>query len=259
MTGAYPLDVDSDGITDLAVLRHGENVLLRGLGRLPLRARERGAGTSTAGAPGPRPSAPRGRTGEDLPTLAFGNYLVPDETRRTIECDESLLVRPDGEPLRRPDHARAGLLHAVDAVQRLGSLGPSRPAGVERPPLLPRRIGAAVADRAGADPRLYTEAEGWQTSAHLRHGHRQPRPDRRRPARRSTSPARPTTSSRPSPNRERGADTTRTSPWPAARPPTGRTPVTTHPGRRRRGIPSSATSTTTASSTCSSPRATSRP
>jgi enediyne biosynthesis protein E4 len=32
VTGAYPLDVDSDGNLDLAVLRVGENVLLRGLG-----------------------------------------------------------------------------------------------------------------------------------------------------------------------------------------------------------------------------------
>ena len=32
VTGAYPIDFDGDGITDLAVLRNGENVLLRGLG-----------------------------------------------------------------------------------------------------------------------------------------------------------------------------------------------------------------------------------
>ena len=32
MTGAYPLDIDGDGTVDLAVLRIGENVLLRGLG-----------------------------------------------------------------------------------------------------------------------------------------------------------------------------------------------------------------------------------
>ncbi len=32
VTGAYPLDIDGDGLTDLAVLRAGENVLLRGLG-----------------------------------------------------------------------------------------------------------------------------------------------------------------------------------------------------------------------------------
>ena len=32
VTGAYPLDIDGDGQVDLAVLRVGENVLLRGLG-----------------------------------------------------------------------------------------------------------------------------------------------------------------------------------------------------------------------------------
>ena len=32
VTGAYPLDVDSDGITDLVLLRVGENVVMRGLG-----------------------------------------------------------------------------------------------------------------------------------------------------------------------------------------------------------------------------------
>jgi hypothetical protein len=32
VTGAYPLDIDSDGLVDLVVLRRGANVLLRGLG-----------------------------------------------------------------------------------------------------------------------------------------------------------------------------------------------------------------------------------
>ncbi len=32
VTGAYPLDIDSDGHVDLAVLRFGENILFRGLG-----------------------------------------------------------------------------------------------------------------------------------------------------------------------------------------------------------------------------------
>ncbi len=32
VTGAYPLDIDGDGVTDLAVLRRGPNQLLRGLG-----------------------------------------------------------------------------------------------------------------------------------------------------------------------------------------------------------------------------------
>ena len=32
VSGAYPLDIDADGITDLALLRFGENLLFRGLG-----------------------------------------------------------------------------------------------------------------------------------------------------------------------------------------------------------------------------------
>ena len=32
VVGAYPVDIDGDGRIDLAVLRYGENVLLRGLG-----------------------------------------------------------------------------------------------------------------------------------------------------------------------------------------------------------------------------------
>ena len=32
VAGAYPADIDSDGITDLAILRVGENVVMRGLG-----------------------------------------------------------------------------------------------------------------------------------------------------------------------------------------------------------------------------------
>ena len=41
VTGAYPLDIDSDGHDDLAVLRRGENVLLRGLGGRAVRASQR--------------------------------------------------------------------------------------------------------------------------------------------------------------------------------------------------------------------------
>ncbi len=41
VTGAYPLDIDGDGIQDLVVLRIGENVILRGLGGCRFRARER--------------------------------------------------------------------------------------------------------------------------------------------------------------------------------------------------------------------------
>jgi len=94
VTGAYPLDVDSDGRTDLAVLRRGENVLLRGLGDCRFeRANEAlrldgGEAWTTA-------FSATWERGADLPTLAFGNYL--DESRSLPDnlCFDNDLVRPD--------------------------------------------------------------------------------------------------------------------------------------------------------------------
>ncbi len=40
VTGAYPLDIDSDGITDLVVLRTTGNVLFRGLGGCAFQSRQ---------------------------------------------------------------------------------------------------------------------------------------------------------------------------------------------------------------------------
>ena len=78
VTGAYPIDMDGDGIGDLMVLRDGENVALRG----------------PAGVGSNEPTRPGGWTAGDLittafsatwegsarlPTLAFGDYLAdPD-------------------------------------------------------------------------------------------------------------------------------------------------------------------------------------
>ena len=92
VTGAYPIDVDGDGLTDLAVLRNGENVLLRGLGDCRFeRANETwgydggDALTAAFSATWEGPAA--------LPTLAFGNYLDLANEQRT-DCADSELVRP---------------------------------------------------------------------------------------------------------------------------------------------------------------------
>src|SRR5205085_10655179 len=76
VNGAYPMDLDGDGIPDLVVLRNGENALLRGLGGCRFaRANEAfgfhgGAGTTMA-------FSATWERGESLPTLAFGRYLDP--------------------------------------------------------------------------------------------------------------------------------------------------------------------------------------
>ena len=98
VTGAYPLDIDSDGLVDLAVLRVGENVLLRGTGDCGFeRANERwgfGGGDAWSVA-----FSAKWEEGSTLPTLAIGNYLVLDdqmEPTPDYACNDNELHRPGG-------------------------------------------------------------------------------------------------------------------------------------------------------------------
>ena len=108
-----------------------------------------------------------------------------------------------------------------------------------------------------ASPRACTpRADGWRRLGDLGHGHRELRRHRRRPAR--GVPDEPGRQQAPDAGeRDRPAD------LPGHRDRRGRDRDASVHGRRsrcprRHGIPSSRTSTTTGSSTCSSPRATSR-
>jgi hypothetical protein len=93
--GAYPLDIDGDGRVDLAVLRAGESVLLRGLGGCRFeRANEAwsfdgGGGLTTA-------FSATWERGAKLPTLAFGRYLGLDPSGEpTTACAANTLLRPE--------------------------------------------------------------------------------------------------------------------------------------------------------------------
>ena len=114
VTGAYPIDVDSDGHLDLVVLRHGENRILRGLGDCRFEPANDALGIDGGDAWTTAFSASWEGDAE-LPTMAFGTYLEADLTT----CGDSLLARPDGAAYGSSDPAVARLLHAVDAVQRL--------------------------------------------------------------------------------------------------------------------------------------------
>lgn len=96
VTGAYPVDIDGDGHVDLAVLRVGENLLLRGDGQCGFaRANaewgfEGGRAWSTAFSATWEP-------GQTRPTLAIGNYV--DQTNPDgpfFACDRNELHRPEG-------------------------------------------------------------------------------------------------------------------------------------------------------------------
>jgi enediyne biosynthesis protein E4 len=98
VTGAYPLDIDSDGHMDIAVLRVGENVMLRGTGGCVFeRANELwgvdgGDDWTTA-------FSARWDPGEQLPTMAFGNYR--QGTDPGDGCADHQILSPDAGRYRR--------------------------------------------------------------------------------------------------------------------------------------------------------------
>ena len=94
VSGAYALDIDSDGITDLVLLHVGENVVMRGLGECRFeRANEAwgfdgGDGWSTA-------FAATWEKAALWPTLAVGKYI--DRTQEDFpwgHCTDNWLHRP---------------------------------------------------------------------------------------------------------------------------------------------------------------------
>ena len=94
VTGAYPLDIDDDGIMDVVVLRVGENVVMRGLGQCrfePANAAwgfDGGDGWSTA-------LAATWEAGTAWPTIAIGNYIDrAAEMEPWGSCTDNWLHRP---------------------------------------------------------------------------------------------------------------------------------------------------------------------
>ena len=167
MVGAYPLDIDGDGIRDLAVLRIGENVLLRGLGDCAFeRANDAwgydggDAWTAAFSATWEEPDA--------LPTLAFGNYLVPESvedahaTSATTTSWYAPTKRDGCTPRRsrsRPATARSRCSSAIGTAPGAATCasrttGTTTASGQEQLWRISRRC---------RQPRLWTDDEGWQT------------------------------------------------------------------------------------------------
>ncbi|HEY7703721.1 MAG TPA: CRTAC1 family protein [Acidimicrobiia bacterium] len=163
VTGAYPLDIDSDGITDLAVLRIGENMLLRGDGDCSFGRANEEWGFDGGNEQTEAFSATWER-GASLPTLAVGNYLEQDPpSGAAVGCAQNQLFRPAqdggyGQPIGLdPSWCALSMLFSdwdhsgqvdlrvsndrhyyLDGEEQLWNVSPGEP------------------------PRLYTRAEGWQ-------------------------------------------------------------------------------------------------
>ncbi len=98
VTGAYPIDVDSNGRTDLIVLRNGQEVALRGLGDCRFeRANEAWRITDPLGDRSLTEAfSATWERGRSWPTLAFGNYVDPSLTDAANPCQPNSLLRPAG-------------------------------------------------------------------------------------------------------------------------------------------------------------------
>ena len=93
VNGAYPIDIDGDGVADLVVLRNGENVLLRGLGGCRFeRANERWGFSPPTSAT--TAFSATWEAAATLPTFAFGNYVDPASDDPHHLCFDNLLLRP---------------------------------------------------------------------------------------------------------------------------------------------------------------------
>ncbi len=107
VTGAYPLDINGDGMTDLAILRVGEDVLLQGQSDCQFRPFDNIEFQSedhwTTG------FSATWEEGQAMPTLAFGTYVDRFDPEGPFEsCGPTLLYRPNGNSYGQPQHLKPG-------------------------------------------------------------------------------------------------------------------------------------------------------
>lgn len=166
VSGAYPLDIDNDGIKDLAVLRVGANLLLKGTGDCRFEEANRawsfdgGRAWSTAFAATYEPDLP-------YPTLAFGNYVdrtAPGAPWGT--CHDNILIRPgiaEGSPrydepqALTPGYCSLSMLftdwnHSGEPALRISNDRQYYRGGEEQ----------LWAVNPGKPPRPYRRADGWR-------------------------------------------------------------------------------------------------
>jgi hypothetical protein len=95
VSGAYPADIDGDGITDLIVLRVGENVAMRGLGACQFEHANE-AWNFDGGDAWTAALALTWEKGANWPTVAIGNYIDREEEISPWgSCTDNWLHRPD--------------------------------------------------------------------------------------------------------------------------------------------------------------------
>ena len=176
VTGAYPIDIDSDGITDLAVLRAGENVLLRGKGDCQFvganelwnyKASDRWTTAFSATWESAKSlSNTESLTSENSstgPTMVFGSYVDRKDKEGPFgACDKHELYRMDVGIFKKPlllapSYCTLSILFSDWKRQGKADLRISN----DRHYYL--HDGHDQLWKMQEEPKLYTEAEGWQS------------------------------------------------------------------------------------------------
>ncbi|HBZ44067.1 MAG TPA: hypothetical protein DEO85_08450 [Maritimibacter sp.] len=164
VTGAYPLDIDADGVMDLAVLRVGPDRLLRGLGDCAFEPFDAALGFAS----GDRWTTAFSATWEDgkaLPTLAFGLYVDRADPDGPFEaCDATLLYRPEDGAYGAPQELRPGFC-ALSMLFTDWNRSGRADLRVSNDRHYYVRGGEEQMWAMEDVPRLYTEAEGWASYA----------------------------------------------------------------------------------------------
>jgi enediyne biosynthesis protein E4 len=168
VTGAYPLDVDGDGITDLAVLRVGQSEILRGLGDCRFERADESLGLD-AGTGWTVAFTATWEGQNALPTLAFGRYVNVDaQGDATYTCPPNELIRPSaagigyGEAIPlSPGWCPLSMLFSDWSRSGRADLRVSN----DRHYYTDASGGEEQLWRMdpGAAPHLYTAADGWKT------------------------------------------------------------------------------------------------
>jgi enediyne biosynthesis protein E4 len=173
--GAYPLDIDGDGHTDLVVLRVGEVQVFKGLGQCRFEKANQtwnihtGNGWHTAfSATWERGN---GAGGQSWPTLAFGTYT--DRSKPDFpwgSCTPTLLIRPKADggysalTLLSPGYCALSMLFSDWNRSGTASLRVSNDreyykGGAEQ---LWKMNGGKDSNTSTPLPTLYTAADGWK-------------------------------------------------------------------------------------------------
>ncbi len=164
ISGTYPLDIDSDGKTDLVLLRVGENVIMRGLGGCKFERANEAFGFD-GGDAWSAAFAATWEHGANWPTLAIGNYIDrKEEISPWGSCTDNWLHRPlateqkFAPPLPlKPSHCALSMLftdwnRSGTPALRVSNDREYYEGGQEQ----------LWHIEAGKEPKLYTEDEGWK-------------------------------------------------------------------------------------------------